>query len=225
MNSSVPEGFKHRLLLQLAEHIPEQVGHPAGLPASLPGGSSPCRPPMWRRRPFLAGVAAAAAASALAATLATGAASSPGGTHGQVSFTTAAWTVSAKPDGSVVVTIRDARDPAGLQARLRVAGVPATVRIASPSCHSFGGGTPETYRAVTQTYSQYRMGWLGVVHPDAIQPGHTLTILIDHSPVGLIVNMSVVATRHPLCRPTPKVYEQATTPLTSTAPSDVPSSR
>ena len=167
---------------------------------------------MRRRRPFLVGVGAAAAASALAATLATGVASSPGGTHGQVSFTTAAWAVSAKPDGSLAVTIRDARDPAGLQARLHAAGVPAVVRIASLSCQSFGGGTPETYRAVTQTYSQYRMGWLGVVHPDAIQPGHTLTILIDHSSVGLIVDMGVVATSHPLCHPEPKMYEHVTAP-------------
>src|SRR5919201_2042278 len=100
MNSSVPEGFKHRLLLELAEQIPEQSGHLADLPAALPGGSSLRRPSMWRRRPFLAGVGAAAAASALAAALATAAASSPGGSHGQVSFTTAAWTVTAKPTGS-----------------------------------------------------------------------------------------------------------------------------
>jgi hypothetical protein len=69
------------------------------------------------------------------------------------------------------------------------------------------------------------MGWLGVVHPDAIQPGHTLTILIDHSPAGLIVDMGVVATSHPLCRPAPEMYEQVTAPLTpaATAPSDMPS--
>ena len=109
--------------------------------------------------------------------------------------------------------------------------MPAVVRIASLSCQSFGGGTPETYRAVTQTYSQYRMGWLGVVHPDAIQPGHTLTILIDHSSVGLIVDMGVVATSHPLCHPEPKMYEHVTAPpapaatASSDAPSSVPSSR
>ena len=100
---------------------------------------------------------------------------------------TAAW-----PSRSATPAIRPACKP-----RLHAAGVPAVVRIASLSCQSFGGGTPETYRAVTQTYSQYRMGWLGVVHPDAIQPGHTLTILIDHSSVGLIVDMGVVATSHP----------------------------
>lgn len=40
MNSSVPEGFKHRLLAELVGQIPGQVGHPAALPA----GSSPRRP-------------------------------------------------------------------------------------------------------------------------------------------------------------------------------------
>jgi hypothetical protein len=42
-----------------------------------------------------------------------------------------AWTVAKKPGGAVQVTIREMRDPAGLQRRLRADGVPVTVRFAS----------------------------------------------------------------------------------------------
>ncbi|MGH3158258.1 MAG: hypothetical protein ACRDNF_17015 [Streptosporangiaceae bacterium] len=39
----------------------------------------------------------------------------------------AAWTVVKQPGGTVSITIREFRDPAGLQARLRSDGVPASV--------------------------------------------------------------------------------------------------
>jgi hypothetical protein len=42
-----------------------------------------------------------------------------------------AWTVARKPGGDVQVTIRELRDPAGLQRRLRADGVPATIRFTS----------------------------------------------------------------------------------------------
>jgi hypothetical protein len=226
MTRPIPEGFKHRLLLELAEQIPEQAGgHLAARPAVLSSGP---RSPMWRRRPFLAGAGAVAAAGVIAGALAAGAASPPmAKAHGQTPFTTAAWTVTTKPDGSVVVTIRDTRDPAGLQAKLRAAEVPAVVRVASPSCGTFGGATQETYSALTETYSQYLKGWLFVVHPDGIQPGHTLTILIQRYPNGqpggqLEVTSGVVATSHPQCRPDPG--QPALPAPTATAPSDVPSS-
>lgn len=40
-----------------------------------------------------------------------------------------AWTVTHKSGGLISVTIRELRDPAGLQRRLRADGVPATVRF------------------------------------------------------------------------------------------------
>jgi hypothetical protein len=46
----------------------------------------------------------------------------------------AAWTVTRQASGSIAVTIRELRDPAGLQARLRADGVPASVRF-MPSRH------------------------------------------------------------------------------------------
>jgi hypothetical protein len=54
----------------------------------------------------------------------------------------AAWTVTRQPNGTIAVTIRDLRDPAGLQRKLRAAGVPARVVFTGhrgpwpvPACH------------------------------------------------------------------------------------------
>lgn len=57
------------------------------------------------------------------------------GDHGTTRATLAAWTVITKPGGQVIVTIRELRDPAGLQRRLRADGVPATIRFASQFGH------------------------------------------------------------------------------------------
>jgi hypothetical protein len=76
-----------------------------------------------RRIPGLAGGAlAAAGAAALAVTtvLPPGPASHPG-------IRLTAWTVAKRSDGSIQVTIREMRDPAGLERRLRADGVPAAV--------------------------------------------------------------------------------------------------
>jgi len=57
----------------------------------------------------------------------------------------AAWTVSKLVDGNISVTIRELKDPVGLQARLRVDGVPASVTLArqqNPGCRPYAGGTP-----------------------------------------------------------------------------------
>jgi hypothetical protein len=45
----------------------------------------------------------------------------------------AAWTVAARRDGTVQVTIRQLHDPAGLQAQLRADGIPANVSFDSSS--------------------------------------------------------------------------------------------
>jgi hypothetical protein len=56
----------------------------------------------------------------------------------------AAWTVTKLADGDISVTIRELKDPAGLQGTLRADGVPASVTFAgqlNPACRPYPGGT------------------------------------------------------------------------------------
>jgi len=56
----------------------------------------------------------------------------------------AAWTVTRLAGGDISVTIRELRDPAGLQDTLRADGVPASVTFTSqlnPACRPYPGGT------------------------------------------------------------------------------------
>lgn len=76
-----------------------------------------------RRLPGAAGALAVVAGAAVAATVLL-----PGGSH-QRSPELAAWTVARLAGGNISVTIRELRDPAGLQARLRADGIPASVRF------------------------------------------------------------------------------------------------
>lgn len=73
-----------------------------------------------RRRAGVAGVTAVAGAAALAAAMLV-----PGTAPTQARL--AAWTVTAGPDDTVQVTIRQLGDPAGLQQALRADGIPARV--------------------------------------------------------------------------------------------------
>jgi hypothetical protein len=55
----------------------------------------------------------------------------------------AAWTVVQQPGGIIHVTIRELRDPAGLQAALRADGVPASVSFGNgqqTACRPYPGG-------------------------------------------------------------------------------------
>jgi hypothetical protein len=86
--------------------------------------------------------AAAVAAGAVLVTLAV-----TGGRPAPVQL--AAWTVITEPNGTVAVSIRDLRDPAGLQRALQAHGVPAIVRFYAsgalmPSCMIPGGSRLET---------------------------------------------------------------------------------
>lgn len=78
-----------------------------------------------RRRRLRQGLVAAAAAVIAAAVAAS--ALLPG--NGSSPARLAAWTVTTRPGGQITVTIRELRDPAGLQRQLRADGVPATVRF------------------------------------------------------------------------------------------------
>jgi hypothetical protein len=78
-----------------------------------------------RRRRLRQGLAAAATAAVIAAAVAVPALLAGNGTS---PARLAAWTVTIRPGGRLIVTIRELRDAAGLQRRLRADGVPATVR-------------------------------------------------------------------------------------------------
>jgi hypothetical protein len=57
----------------------------------------------------------------------------------------AAWTVVRQADGNISVTIRELKDPAGLQRTLRADGVPASVTLVDQqnrACRYYPGGTP-----------------------------------------------------------------------------------
>jgi hypothetical protein len=63
----------------------------------------------------------------------------------QTTVRLAAWTVAKLADGNISVTIRELKDPAGLQSTLRADGVPASVTFLprlNPACHRYPGGMP-----------------------------------------------------------------------------------
>ena len=79
-----------------------------------------------RRIPAMAAALAVVAAAAIAVTTLL-----PGHQpSGPVTVQLAAWTVVKQADGTVYVTIRELRDPAGLQRTLRADGIPASVTFA-----------------------------------------------------------------------------------------------
>jgi len=109
------------------------------------------------RRAALAGVGAIAAGLALAvAALVPGSGTRTGNGPGSVQLT--AWTVTKLADGNIYVQIRQLSDPAGLQARLRADGVPASVTFdgqPNPACHPYPAD----------------MTLLEQVFPDSYRPG------------------------------------------------------
>jgi hypothetical protein len=91
---------------------------------------------VWRRQiTIMTGVLALAAGAAVAVTALP--ASHPASPQPRVQL--AAWTVVHQPGGIIHVTVRELRDPAGLQAALRAHGVPASV--------SFGNGQQTACRS------------------------------------------------------------------------------
>ena len=93
----------------------------------------------------------------------------------------AAWTVARQADGSIQVTIRELRDPAGLQRTLRADGVPASVTFTgqqNPACQSYpGGGSQSQRRHLLSSLAGPAGGRDGmVIHPSALPSGAGLQI-------------------------------------------------
>ena len=127
-----------------------------------------------RRVPRAAAALGAAAAAALAVAVAL-----PADTPGAQ---LAAWTVTRQANGSIQVTIRELRDPAGLQRTLRADGVPAAVSFAgqqNPACQGYAlTGSPSQRRqqlgSVVTVPAKGRDAM--VIHPAALPSGAGLAI-------------------------------------------------
>ena len=122
-----------------------------------------------RRIPPLAGAMTVVIAAVLAVTVLL-----PGhqsASH-QSGIQLAAWTVVKRADGTVLVTIRELRDPAGLQRRLRADGVPASVTFSGQmprSCRRY----PVDAARINRVYTvrQEERFPVMVIHPSALPPG------------------------------------------------------
>jgi hypothetical protein len=129
-------------------------------------------------------VSAAAAAAAAAVALAI-VAVLPGGRPATVRL--AAWTVTTEPTGIVAVTIRDLRDPAGLQRSLAAHGVPALVRF-----HRSGSLMPGCVTSVPSRLAsiEHRV----FVQPPTASPGRTL-LYIEPAAVPRTYKIAIDAAR------------------------------
>ncbi|MGO9783307.1 MAG: hypothetical protein ACLPKE_01855 [Streptosporangiaceae bacterium] len=130
-----------------------------------------------RRIPTVAGALGAAAAVAFAVSAALPAGHPASGPHAQL----AAWTVAKQADGNIQVTIRELRDPAGLQRTLRADGVPASVTFTGqqdPACQGYpGGGSQSQRRQLLTSVAGLAAGPdVMVIHPSALPSGAGLQI-------------------------------------------------
>ena len=99
----------------------------------------------------------------------------------------AAWTVTTEPTGIVAVTIRDLRDPAGLQRALAAHGVPTLVRF-----HHTGSLIPSCVISVPSTLATIEHQVF--VSPPAASPGRTL-LYIDPAAVPRTYKIAIDGAR------------------------------
>jgi hypothetical protein len=105
----------------------------------------------------------------------------------------AAWTVTRQADGSVSLTVREFRDPAGLQSKLRADGVPASVIFnehRSNPCHAYrrSGDLRLLQSAVTLSTVPGRPQGHAiamVIHPSVLPSGSGVQIITRQSKVGV----------------------------------------
>jgi hypothetical protein len=105
-----------------------------------------------QRRTALAGAGALAVGVVLAAVVS---GSVPHTANGAGPVQLTAWTVTKLADGDIYVQIRELRDPAGLQARLRADGVPASVTFDSQQnqvCHPYPADMALLERVFPKSY-------------------------------------------------------------------------
>jgi len=139
-----------------------------------------------RRLPGVAAGALAVAAAAVLAVTALAPAGHPAGRHPPAQL--AAWTVTRQADGTITVTVRQLRDPQGLQRRLRADGVPASV--------TFFGHEPracQRYPRLSAALMAEVFGGHGpplVIHPRALPHGAGIQLSPGHYPPGAPINLA-----------------------------------
>ena len=131
-----------------------------------------------RRIPGIAGALAGAAAAALAVAALLPAGHQPGR---PLPAQLDAWTVVRHADGTVVVTVRQLHDPAGLQRTLRADGVPASV--------TFFGHEPRACRNYPLDAALLHRVFGGngpplVIHPSSLPDGTGVQLNPAHHPPG-----------------------------------------
>jgi len=94
----------------------------------------------------------------------------------------AAWTVARQADGDIAVTIREWRDPSGLQAVLRADGLPVVVTPpANPACQPYNASTT-VLNAIVHVQAHQKPAQAGdgntvlMIDPPAIPSGAGLSI-------------------------------------------------
>jgi hypothetical protein len=176
---------------------------------------TPARPRQRRRRVLLAaGAIAAAAAAAIAIAQAAG----PERTTSR--FVTAAWVVRHNANGTIKITLKQARDAAGLQRALRADGIAAYVRIgpwvSNPSgpvtawpaeeCGLVGGGPPVPRKVFEEIFpfpagGDPDQGYAMTIRPSAIPKGDSIVIQVtwtqDDPTLGIDVEARVLSTTKP----------------------------
>lgn len=99
--------------------------------------------------------------------------------------TLTAWTVHRAAGGTVTVTLREFRDPAGLQHSLAAAGIPAVVQFSPSQCpypyQAIPGNASVIGQAVTRDTRGPGSGAVFTIHPGAIPAGARLDIVFPSS--------------------------------------------
>ncbi|MGO9162360.1 MAG: hypothetical protein ACLP7J_16930 [Streptosporangiaceae bacterium] len=154
-----------------------------------------------RRIPGVAGALAVAAGAAAAVTTLAPAGHHPG--H-PATAELAAWTVVKQADGSIAVTIRELRDPAGLQATLRADGIPASVTFfgrPNPACHidpQAAGLTSKVIETGNPLQRHPRPGNFEQTTPQGKRPASYPVYLIHPSALPHGVGVQLAAAVHSL---------------------------
>jgi hypothetical protein len=117
-----------------------------------------------------------AAAAVVGITLAV--TSAPGASHPaahQAGVQLAAWTVTKLADGNVSFTVREFRDPAGMQRTLRADGVPASVLSAGQPnpCQNYPAGQSQLPQVMRGQFPKplEATSIVGIIHPSALPSG------------------------------------------------------